>query len=271
MMQKRKVLLKHRIEYAFFVFFLFVIKTSPLMLLKTQKKITCFLFKKFSKKHSKIVSVNLKIAFPNLSEMEISDLKDKIYYHFSSIFIEILSLFLKKSPKKILKKIEVNHLEYITDALKQKKGLILFSGHFGNWELAPFILSRKLNTKLFSIAREMDNPMVERVIKRFREYMGSIVIYKKGSIRTILKQFDRNKIVCFLIDQNTVPREATFVDFFSRKTSVIATVSQLHLKRGTPVIPLFLHYETDKIVVDVLKKIAFNKTDNNNDDKNVPQ
>ena len=258
--------LKHRIEYTIFVFFVYLLKATPFYLLKLNIKFVSFLFKNISKKHSNMVTKNLKIAFPDRSQLEISELKEKVYSHFSSIFIETMYLYLKRKPEKILKKIEVNNLEYIKNALNNSNGVILFSGHFGNWELAPFILSRGLNTKLYSIAREMDNPLVEKVVKDFREYMGSYIIYKKGSIRTILKLLNENKIVCFLIDQNTVQREAIFVDFFERKTSAITTVSQLHLKRETPVIPLFLHYEKDKIVMEIQEEVKFKRTGDTDED-----
>ena len=65
----------------------------------------------------------------------------------------------------------------------------------------------------------MDNPLIENKVREFREAMGSRVIYKQGSLRTILKRLAANEPVYLLIDQNTVPREGVFVDFFANKAS----------------------------------------------------
>ena len=138
----------------------------------------------------------------------------------------------------------------------------MFSAHFGNWELIPYILDRRLDNKVYSIAREMDNPLVEGVVKRFREYMGSNIIYKRGAMRAILKLLADNNIIFLLTDQNTVPREGAFVDFFSQKVSAVTSVSQLHLKKGVPVVPIFLHYRENCIVMDLFPEVQFSKSDN---------
>lgn len=256
-MQKRKVSFRHRIEYFFFIAFIVIIKLSPLFLFNFNKKWLCALFKKLGKRYSRIVSKNLNIAFPELNNEESAALKNAIYDHFAAIFLENIYLYAKRKPRKILKNITVNRIDVLESALKKKKGIIVFSGHFGNWELIPYVLSRKLNRKISSIAREMNNPLVERVIRKFRDYMGSNIIYKKRSMRTILNLLEKNEILLLLIDQNTVAREGVFVDFFSKKVSAVTSVSQLYLKKGIPIIPVFVHYEKDEIVVDILDGIDF--------------
>jgi KDO2-lipid IV(A) lauroyltransferase len=249
-----------------FVAFIFIIKLSPRFLFNLNKKLLCALFRKFGKKHSRIIDKNLEIAFPGIDGEELAALKGNIYNHFATIFLENIYLYARKKPQKILKDITVNRIDILESALKKEKGIILFSGHFGNWELIPYILSRHLQRRITSIAREMNNPLVERVILKFREYMGSDIIYKKGSMRTILNLLKKNNIVLLLIDQNTVVREGVFVDFFSQKVSAVTSVSQLHLKKKIPIVPAFLHYEKKKIVLDILDEIQFNGGGNHGDD-----
>lgn len=256
-MRKKKITFKHRVEYVLFIAFVWTVKVSPLFLVRFIKKMLGLLGRRMSKRHRGIVEKNLGLAFPDYTEEKKIKLKGAIYNHFSSIFVDIICLFVKKNPGKILKKIEVNNIDVFEKALEKKQGVILFSGHFGNWELIPFILSRQMNIKLISIAREMNNPLVERKVKQFRDYMGSTIIYKKNALRTMLKKLEQNQVVYLLIDQNTIQREAVFVDFFGQTASVVPSVSQLHLKKNKPVIPLFLHYEEEKVVLDFLEEIHF--------------
>lgn len=256
-MQQKKITFKHRIEYILFLAFIYMVKASPLFMVQFNKKLMALLGRQISKRYREVVEKNLQIAFPHHSGAENSQLEDAVYKHFASIFVEIVYMFVKKKPEKILKEIEVRNFRALEKALEKKKGVILYSGHFGNWELVPFILSRRLNMTIISIAREMNNPLVEKLVKRFRERMGSTVIYKKNSLRTILKMLEQNRVVFLLIDQNTVGREAVFVNFFGREVGAVPSVSQLYLKRNIPVIPLFLHYEKDKIVLDLLEEIDF--------------
>ena len=256
-MRKNKVTFRHRVEYTAFIAFICMVKVSPLFLVHFIKKMLGFLGRRISKRHRGIVGKNLDLAFPDYTEDEKAKLKDAIYEHFSSIFVDIVCLYVKKNPGKILKEVEVNNIDVFKKTLEKNQGVILFSAHFGNWELIPFILHRQLNIKPISIAREMNNPLVERKVKQFREYMGSTIIYKKNALRTMLKKLEQNRVVYLLIDQNAIRREAVFVDFFGQTASAVPSVSQLHLKKNKPVIPLFLHYEKDKIVLDFLEEILF--------------
>ena len=250
MMPKQKVKFKHRLEYTIFIAFITLVKISPLFLVKFSRKVLRYCFGKISKRHPGIVAKNLAIAFPHHGAEEKSRLTEAISRHFSSIFIEIIYLFVKKHPEKILKPLEIVHRDYLEQALAKKKGVVLFSAHFGNWELVPFILSRELGQKINSVARKMDNPLVDKKVREFREYMGSCLINKTNAIRNILKSLENNEILFILIDQNTIEREAVFVDFFGKKASAVASVSQLHLRRNIPIVPVFIHYEPDKIVLE---------------------
>ncbi|UCH93297.1 MAG: lysophospholipid acyltransferase family protein [Candidatus Aminicenantes bacterium] len=270
-MQKKKIKLKHRVEYILFIVFVWLIKGSPLFVVRFNRRLLQYLFARIGKKNPGVVVKNLKTAFPGYSGEEISALTKAISRHFSYVFTEIITIFVKRRPDRILKEIEIHHLDFLERALEKKKGVILFSAHFGNWELIPYILSRKLNRKINSVAREMNNPLVERKVKQFREYMGSEVIYKQNSIRTILNRLKKNGIVYLLIDHNTIAREGVGVNFFGKMASAVPSVSQLHIKRAIPIIPIFLHYEKDKIVLDLLEEIDVTGTGTGNQKEDIRQ
>ncbi len=256
-MQKKKGSFKLRLEYTLFAGLVSLVKYSPYFLLELEKKALVFLLKIGSPRHSRLITRNLFLAFPGTSPEQRSGLKKKIYAHFGRIFMEIARIFAHNNPQAILARTRVNHMEILERALEKKRGVIVFSAHFGNWEWIPLILRDRLGKDVHSIARPMDNPLIEVKIKEFRETMGSRIIYKQGSLRTILKHLGCNEIIYLLIDQNTVQREGVFVDFFANKATAITTVSQLYLKKNIPVVPVFLHYEGAEIVLDVLPEIAF--------------
>lgn len=270
-MPKRKIKFKHRVEYTLFTVIVLLIKLSPLFLIKLNQRLVQYILICLSKRHSGIVAKNLTIAFPHYTAGEISALTRAISRHFSSVFVEIITIFVKKQPEKILKKVEILHPEVLERALDKKKGVILFSAHFGNWELVPLILSRQLNQKVNSVAREMNNPLVEKKVQQFRKYMGSELIYKRNSMRTILKRLEKNGIVYLLIDHNTIVREGVFVNFFGKPASTVTSVSQLHLKKAIPIVPVFIHYEKEKIVLELLEEIDAASTSTGNQKEDILQ
>ncbi|MEN8154943.1 MAG: lysophospholipid acyltransferase family protein [Acidobacteriota bacterium] len=255
---KKKI--RYRSEYLIFKTFIFFIKISPVFFKKIYRGFALSVFKIGGRRLRNQVETNLKIAFPSQSDIERKSLAEKIYNHFSTIFIEIIYLFGGKSPEKVLKEIKVEGLENLTGTLEKGSGAILFSAHFGNWELIPFILSRELGENIYSIARKMDNPLTEKIVTKFRSFMGSNIIYKDGSLRKMLRVMEDNKLVYLLIDQNTISREGVLADFFGKKVVAVTSVSQIFLKKKVPVIPLFINYRKDSIVLKIGKEVKIKES-----------
>lgn len=256
-MPQKKVSFKHRLENALFSSFIILSKYAPEWCVRGAARTLGFLFKKGSRKHARLVAENLAMAFPEATPEFRRELQNKIYGHFSRVFMEITRTFARGTPQSVLDRSRIIHAGHLRRALQKKRGLIIFSAHFGNWEWIPLIMRSVLGQDIHSIARPMDNPLIEKKVRNFREIMGSKVIYKQSSLRTILKRLAGNEIVYLLIDQNTVPREGVFVDFFGRKASTITSVAQLYLKKNIPVVPVFLHYEGAQVVLEVLPEISY--------------
>jgi KDO2-lipid IV(A) lauroyltransferase len=256
-MQQTRVSFKHRLEYAFFAGLISLLKHSPRWALRLEKDFLIFFLKKGSPRHSRLVSNNLALAFPDAGPSSRAGLKKSIYDHFGRVFMEIVRTFSRGDIHAILARTRVNRIDILARVLEKNRGAIVFSAHFGNWEWIPLILRDRLKKDIHIVARPMDNSRIEAKVREFRETMGSHVMYKKGSLRTILKRLGDNEIVCLLIDQNTVEREGVFVDFFGRKATAVTTVSQLYLKKGIPLVPAFLHYQEEEIVLDILPEIDY--------------
>jgi KDO2-lipid IV(A) lauroyltransferase len=265
-MPQDKVSFKHRLEYALFSACVMFSRFSPSWALRAEVGALVFFFKRLSRRHFRLVESNLAAAFPDAPPQERRDLQDRIYRHFGRLFVEITRTFARRQPQAILARSRIVHPELIERALLKKRGLLVFSAHFGNWEWLPLILHTRFNKSIFSVARPMDNPLIENKVRDFREAMGSRVIYKKNSLRSILAKLADNEIVCLLIDQNAVPREGVFVDFFGRKASSNTSVAQLHLKKNIPVLPAFLHYEGREIVLEIQPEIDLPRSGNEQDD-----
>jgi KDO2-lipid IV(A) lauroyltransferase len=256
-MQQKKGSFKIRLEHALFAGMISLVRFSPAWALEAERKLLVFFLKKASPRHARLVAANLALAFPADDAARRAGLEARIYDHFGKVFMEILRTFARGDPGAILARTRIRHAEILERALEKGRGVIVFSAHFGNWEWIPLVLRDRLGREIHSIARPMDNPLIENKVRKFREAMGSRVIYKQGSLRTILQRLGGNGIVYLLIDQNTVPREGVFVDFFASKAATVTTVAQLVLKKHIPAVPVFLHYEGETIVLDVLPEVDF--------------
>jgi KDO2-lipid IV(A) lauroyltransferase len=253
----KKVKFKSRVEYLVFIIVVFSFKLLPFSFIKPEAFFLRMIFRLTSRRHSEIVDKNLNIAFPEKNSRELAKLKRDIYHFFSEMFVYNINVFAKKRMNNLIDRVEVKNLEIVKECLQKGEGVILFSAHFGNWEMIPYILNQKLGRHLYSIARNMDNPLIEDKVMDFREFMGSKILYKKGSLRRVLSLLKENRIVYLLTDQNTLKRDCVYVDFFGKRVSAIPTVSKLHVKKGVNIVPAFLYHRQDKLTLEIMQPIQY--------------
>jgi Kdo2-lipid IVA lauroyltransferase/acyltransferase len=116
--------------------------------------------------------------------------------------------------------------------------VIFVTGHFGFWELQAMVHALRVEP-ITMLARTLDNPALNRVLEDIRTRTGNAVIYRKGTIRRILRVLQEGHGVAVLIDQHIQTRDAIAVDFFQRPAATTAAVAALALRTGAPIMPVF--------------------------------
>jgi KDO2-lipid IV(A) lauroyltransferase len=196
-----------------------------------------FFFYFLDKSHRHIAHSNLSIALgKNHSPKSLKSIARSSFSHFGEVMLDLIKFSTLKEHKKS-QLIAVEGAEHIQNALLGKKGALLFSAHFGNWEIAPYFVSRLGNLKV--MARPLDNIFLEKELLRMRLDLGEEVIYKHKAAREILRALRENSMVAILIDQNVLDSEAVFVDFFGKAAATTPGLATFHLRTKAPIIPVF--------------------------------
>jgi Kdo2-lipid IVA lauroyltransferase/acyltransferase len=129
-------------------------------------------------------------------------------------------------------------LEHLRAAYAKRRGVFVFSGHYGNWEMVALIQGY-LGLPLAMVTRPLDNPHLERALFGYRTLSGNQVIHKKGAAKEMLRAVRRGWGVAIVIDQNVRGEEGLFVDFFGTPASTTPALATLALKTDAPIIPVF--------------------------------
>src|SRR5262249_46474456 len=114
--------------------------------------------------------------------------------------------------------------------------VLLVTGHFGNWELAGHTTGL-LGFKCHAIARPLDNPFLERFVRRWREAAGQRVLAKKGDFDQMEDLLRQRGILATLADQDAGPR-GVFVEFFGRPASTHKAIALMALEFNVPLVVL---------------------------------
>ena len=127
-------------------------------------------------------------------------------------------------------------LENFQQAHARGKGVLVATGHFGNWELSAFAHAY-LFAPMHIVVRPIDNARIDVLVESRRQLSGNRAIAKKDAARGILRALAAGDAVGVLIDQNTTPDQGVFIDFFGVKACAGSAFVKLAQHSGAAVVP----------------------------------
>lgn len=187
--------------------------------------------------HRRLAVRQLQAAFPLRSDAECRAIARHMFGHFGRLLLAILK-FSTLDREGIRRRVEFEGEERVEQALTQGKGVLIFSGHFGFWELQGMAHPLAL-PPMHVLARPLDNPRLHRLLEQARTSTGNGVIYRRGAVRRVLRALAANETVAIMIDQHIQSADAVYVDFFNRPAATTSALAALAIKTGAPVIPVF--------------------------------
>ena len=116
--------------------------------------------------------------------------------------------------------------------------MVLISAHFGGWEVAGLaVMSLVANVR--TVARPLDNDLLERDLQRIRARTGAEVLDKNKAARGLLKALSQNAVVVLLPDQAVLPREGMEVPFLGRAAWTTDAPAKMALRHGSTIVFAF--------------------------------
>ncbi len=190
---------------------------------------------RLAKRRRHIARVNLALCFPELTE---SQLELLLKQNFSSMGIGIMEIAMSWwMPRNRLKKlVKIDGLENLYQALDNKKGVILLSGHFTTLEIGGHLLS--LYTPFHTMYREHKNPVIESIMHDARVRSCGNVIDRRD-LRAMLRALKQNNPIWYAPDQDHGIRHGIFVPFFGIPAATTTATARIAAKSGAAVVPFF--------------------------------
>lgn len=180
---------------------------------------------------------NIAIAFPNKhNQFQIRILKNT-YAFFAKSFLQFLAL--PKSYQFV--EIDVTGKHLLDNALKEGKGVILVTGHFGKWEIMSSWLGYT-GYESIAVVQRQGNRGADLFFRNLRETTGMSMIYRKSSLKNMYRILEDNKILILVSDQDSKSK-GVFVNFFNKPSSTPKGVARFHLQTHSPVLFISCHLE----------------------------
>ena len=182
-----------------------------------------------------VVESQLRASFPELPDEEILRISRASYAHLGRTAIET-ALLPSLTSAQILELVpQVTGWNVIEDAVRLGRGIILVTGHLGNWELGGAYLAAR-GIPVDAIVRHMANPKFDRYLNRTRASLGVRVVYDDQAVRQTPRALREGRLVAFLADQGVLGLASTFVPFFGRLAKTPRGPAVFALRLDAPIV-----------------------------------
>jgi|CXWL01.1.fsa_nt_gi KDO2-lipid IV(A) lauroyltransferase len=186
-------------------------------------------------KHRDIAKDNLRRSFPDWSEDRVDRTARGVWIHFGGVMFDLVRI-LARGPGVVDALVTIEGAEHATRAHRSPHGVVLITGHFGNWETHGIIHAKHFGS-IGVVARPLDNPTLDRAMTALRESAGNEVIEKEHAMIRCMRRLKAALGVAFVVDQNVQEKEGVFVNFFGRPACTTPFAAKLALKTGALVLP----------------------------------
>jgi KDO2-lipid IV(A) lauroyltransferase len=229
--------MRHRLEYLIVRALIAMVRVMPPFLVHGCGTLLGQAFYAVDGAHRRIALRNLATAFPARPAAERRAIARAAFKHFGRLLFELLR-FATLTPEQMLARVEVDGGERSRVAYAHGRGVLFVTGHFGFWELQAMVHAVQVEPVAI-LARALDNPYLNQLLEDIRQRTGNTVVYRRGTIRRVMRTLQAGHGVAVLIDQHIMSRDAIYVDFFERPAATTSAVAALALRTGAPVVPVF--------------------------------
>jgi KDO2-lipid IV(A) lauroyltransferase len=189
----------------------------------------------FSPKLKKTAEFNLRLAFPGWSDVQRQNTIREMTRSLGWMAAEFARMP-RYSRKNVSDVIVLDGHENFLEGQRRGRGVLFLTAHIGAWELSSYAHAL-YGYPLHYLARPLDNVRLDALVNRYRGLSGNAPIFKNESARATLKILKDAGTIGILADQNTMPQEGVFIDFFGTPACTTAGIARVALHTGAAVVP----------------------------------
>lgn len=196
----------------------------PLSILYILSNFISFIFKYVVSYRSKVITANLRNSFPEKSDQELREIRNKFYDYLADVMVESIRLF--SMPKEELRqRFNFTNPEVLNDVYDRGKHAILTTSHYGNWEMAACAVSMYMKHTINAPYTPLNNTWMNDKFTKSRTRHGTVITPKKQFKKWMREEFqnvDHLHALTFIADQSaTYSKNVYWMNFLNQETAVM--------------------------------------------------
>ena len=151
----------------------------------------------------KVVTRNLRNAFPEKTESEITSISKKFYRHFSDLTLETIKMRSMK-PAEFDKRMKVNNVGLVNQYFDKGKSVLVLTMHYNNWEWGTYI-SVILKHKSLAVYKPLQDATFDKFMNETRTKFGTELIRNDQIYKRVLNAEKQNEPVFIWLAGDQTP------------------------------------------------------------------
>ena len=176
---------------------------------------------------------NLRRAFPDADPEWIDATVRQTYRHLGREVVSMVRLA-RLTPEEVVALTDVPSWDVFQEALAEGKGVLLVTGHYGNWEVAAAAVAAR-GVPISAIVKPQRNKLVDAMVQQARARLGIGTIPMKKAPRRVPRVLASGGVVGIVADQDA-RWKGVWVPFFGIPASTFRGPAQFALRLDAAVL-----------------------------------
>ena len=160
----------------------------------------------------------------------------KVFMHHGDILVDTIK-YAYMDDEEIKERIIIEGKENLDKALSSKKGIMMITGHLGNWEVMAH-LPRLLGIQFCVMADVRNDPGIEAVVDDLRSRSGATILPPKGKALMLIRELKKGNIIGVIVDQRGKRSDMLFCDFFGLPAPTNPAPAFIAIKGDAVILPV---------------------------------
>lgn len=183
--------------------------------------------------HRKTSAVQLRMAL-GLENPTLMSLR--VFLGHAEILVDAVR-YAYMSGEEVKRAVRVEGLEHLERALETGKGVMMITGHVGNWEILSH-LPRILSVEFCVMAQRRGDPMIDAIVDDLRSRSGATILPPTGKALMLVRELRKGRVIGMVVDGRHDGADAVMCEVFGMPAPTNPAPAFIAIKGDAVVLPV---------------------------------
>ncbi|RIJ50005.1 hypothetical protein D1614_04470 [Maribellus luteus] len=208
----------------------------PFGVLYSLSDLIFLLLKNMIRYRSAVIVENLRVAFPDKTDVEILQLRNRFYKHLADVFMESVKLHYM-TPAQMQKRVRFVGVEEMNRFAQLGKGVIVLAYHHNNWEWGSYLQKLSKHRILMVYNKMRDNQPMDDFLLHSREKWGGRAVQMGRAAKVAFDEVKKGvpTLLWLVADQSALAELGSWAMFLNREAAFFTGPEKIARRTNQPV------------------------------------